>query len=185
MNFKILFFLPIFLLLIGCSTSQDTLPLPKHYQEKNISPSQKQQINYYQANNTFHNSSKTKKVKNIIDLKGDGYIKGIVKTIHYDRVKKRWIYTIQGTDTTNGKLSFAKAYSLKQSAKENDLVYAIIKHGYITSIYIYQTSKSYTLTKKRKLANKQKRTKKYTIKTPKTKHRKQLLPPPKTQTIIF
>jgi len=191
---KTIFSLSLIIIFSGCQTSQNTLTLPKKYQNRTRDKSSLQNNqNYTYTEQTAFYAPKIKKnillpTNKNLQFYGSGYIKGILKSIYYDKNKHKWIYYIKGTDLSNGKLNSAKVYAIKKSGHINDFVYAIIKDGYIKSIYIYKSSKNYTLKKKRKIIRKNKKKKiihKIYKKSPKTMHRKQIISAPKVQTVTF
>ena len=123
----------------------------------------------------------------MLNLKGNGYIKGVITKIDYSKNRKSWIYHIKGIDTSNRKLDYAVAYGKNGIGKTGDLVYAIINNGVITSSYIYNGSKSYKI-KKRKLIGKIKHHRKKSLKssqTPDIRHREQIISAPVPEKIVF
>ena len=126
--------------------------------------------------------------KRVVDLKGSGYIKGVVTKIVPDR--HGYIYYIKGLDTSNGKLSFAKAYGKRHLCKKGDLVYAVINNANITSLYLYKSAKSFKLKvnkinkKRNKIKQKSKQLKK-SSKSPKTRQRVQVIDAPVPEKILF
>ena len=64
-----------------------------------------------------------------------GSIKGIVKSIVYDKSKKSWKYYIKGIDTSYGKLPYAKFYHDKKLAAKGDLVYVILDNSNLKNLF--------------------------------------------------
>jgi hypothetical protein len=168
--------------------------MPKKYQKKNTALHTIKNKEFHPDNTSavfYIPTTKkdiTKSTSRDLKFQGSGYIKGIVKSIYYSKKRNSWIYYIKGTDLSNGKLNSAKVYGIKKLAHINDFVYAIIKNGYIKSIYIYKSSKSYILKKKKKIIKKRKQ-KKITPKihrqSPKKRQRKQVISAPVSETITF
>ena len=190
----------IVIFFIGCVSDTDTINMPKSYQEihkknKNISQyrSTSNNTGFYKPSVLGKSQNKTisktnKDSSNSLNFSGNGYIKGIIQKVYYSKARHKWIYHIQGIDFTNNKLKYAKVYSFKKLAHFNDLVYAVINKGFIASLYIYKTSKSYKINKKRKIINKSKQKKKILKKvkqTPKTRERKQIISAPQVEKVIF
>jgi len=119
-----------------------------------------------------------------LNLKGNGYIKGVINEKYYSKVYKKWIYGIKGTDTSNRKLSFAKAFGKKSMGKIGDKIYAIIKNGTIASFYVYGTVKHYHAKKIKKL-KKPTKSASNPHKTTQTKKREQIISAPVPEKIFF
>ncbi len=181
---------------IGCATTPDTIEMPKFYHkinnnDKDTSPHHRilKGTGFYKSynfgiNHTKSNSNIKKSSSRNLNFFGSGYIKGIVQKVYYLKNKHKWVYYIKGTNFANNKLKYAKVYSSKQIAHLNDFVYAVINDGFITSLYIYNISKSYKIEKKRKFVNKSK-LKRKVKNTPKTRRREQIINAPLVEKIIF
>jgi len=64
-----------------------------------------------------------------------GDIKGIIKSIVYDKSKKSWKYDVKGIDTSYGKLPYAKFYHDKKLAEMGDLVYIILDKSNLKNLF--------------------------------------------------
>ena len=197
--FKKTFFLSIIVIfIIGCASRYDTIDMPKSYQKihqqnKTYSQSTPNTTGFYKpstfiAKQNSITSTEKENSNNSLNFFGNGYIKGVVQKVYYSKTKHNWIYYIKGIDFTHNKLRYAKVYSSKKVAHLNDLVYAVIKEGFIASLYIYKTSKSYKVNKKIKFTNKSKQKRKILKKvkqSPKTWGRKQVISAPKVEKVTF
>jgi len=50
-------------------------------------------------------------------------------------VKHSWLYEVQGIDTSNQKLSYARFYHYKKLADEGDLVYIILDNSRLQNLF--------------------------------------------------
>ena len=195
---KTLFLSIVIIFFIGCTTPSNTLDMPKCYQishkeNKTYNQMHQNSTGFYTPSVLITNKNKaTATIKsssnNSLNLSGSGYIKGIIQKIQYSKADQSWIYYIKGIDFANNKLKYAKVYSSKRVAHLHDLIYAVINNGFITSLYIYKTTKSYKVNKKRKIVNKSKQIRKKVNKAkknPKTRGRKQVISAPQVEKVIF
>jgi hypothetical protein len=89
-----------------------------------------------------------------------GSIKGIIQKLSYDKVKHSWLYEVQGIDTSNQKLPYARFYHYKKLANEGDLVYIILDNSNLKNLFFI------------KKTNKIKKQSKKSIKPKKIKHKR-------------
>jgi len=66
---------------------------------------------------------------------GTGYIKGVVRKAVYDAKTGLWQYEVEGTDTANAKLPFAKFTHTSPMASLNDRVYVRIENNRLKELY--------------------------------------------------
>ena len=64
-----------------------------------------------------------------------GSIKGIIKSIVYDKSRKTWKYEIEGKDTSHGKLPYAQFYNDKKLAMKGDFVYVILDNSNLKNLF--------------------------------------------------
>jgi len=105
----------------------------------------------------------------------NGIVKGNVVVHTYD--KDLWNYEVEGKDTNNQKLSYAKFTHTKSVAKKGDYVYAVIKNGKLKELFLIERANY-----KQKHTKKIKRDK---TKTYKRTKRRQVLSVPTTQSITL
>ncbi len=84
-----------------------------------------------------------------------GSIKGIIKSLTYNKNKKQWLYEIVAKDTSNGKLPYAKFYNNKKLASLGDFVYVILDNSILKDIFFIK--KANRVVKKTKKPTKQKK----------------------------
>jgi len=70
----------------------------------------------------------------------NGSIKGRVTIIQYDQPKKSWFYEIEGSDTKNYKLPYARFYNKKKLVNSGDRVYVILKNSHLQKLYFIDKS---------------------------------------------
>ncbi|MBL0687656.1 MAG: hypothetical protein JJV95_02880 [Sulfurospirillum sp.] len=104
-------------------------------------------------------------------LTKDGTIKGIV--VISDDDNGTWKYGVEGNDTSNQKLSYAKFTHESYLAKKGDYVYAIIEDSKLKEIFLINEA-NYKQKDGQKIVKKLSKTKKH-----------QVLDVPTTQTIIL
>ncbi len=188
---KILISFFIILFLSSCAINSDhTVPLPKIYQshtKKVIKKKQKLSKTGFIYNTKILQANQNIK---ILKFKGNGFIKGIIKYVYYSNRKKSWIYDILGTDLSNHKLKTALVYGEKDYARKGELVYAVIKDGKITSIFILNSTKNYKIIKNKnnKISKKFKYSHKHIIKLkkkPYSRARKEVISVPTEENITF
>lgn len=81
----------------------------------------------------------------------NGSIKGVITNLSYNKIKKLWLYEIEGRDTSNGKLPYAKFYHYKKLANLGDFVYVILRDSSLVELYfIKKANKIYKSKKNRK-----------------------------------
>ncbi len=99
---------------------------------------------------------KTTKATNEINYNGS--IKGVVQSIKYDKVKKSWLYIVQGIDTSHAKLPYARFYHDKKLASKGDLVYIILRNSSLQNLFFIKKANKITqkikTTKKKKIWHK-------------------------------
>ncbi|MFK5880678.1 MAG: hypothetical protein QM482_00550 [Sulfurospirillum sp.] len=84
-----------------------------------------------------------------------GSIKGVIKSLTYDKKKKSWLYEIVGKDTSHGKLPYAKFYNDKKLANRGDFVYVILNNSVLKDIFfIKKANKNYKKLQKTKISKK-------------------------------
>ncbi len=77
-----------------------------------------------------------------------GSIKGVIQKLSYDKLKKSWLYEVQGVDESNGKLPYAKFYHYKKLANRGDLVYIILNNSQLQNLFFIKKSNVITKPKK-------------------------------------
>ncbi len=93
-------------------------------------------------NRNFIDIKTTQTIKIPKVLKFTGSIKGVIRKIKFDKKKKAWLYEIQATDVSNGKLPYAKFYHYKKLANKGDLVYIILNNSHLQNLFfIKRTNK--------------------------------------------
>jgi hypothetical protein len=98
--------------------------------------------------------------KNIHPSKSNytGSIKGIIKTIKYDKNRAKWLYEVVGKDTSNAKLPYAKFYDSKKLANVGDYVYIVLNNSILRNLFFIK--KANKITKRVKKSRKNQKTKK-------------------------
>jgi len=134
------YFIPFLFVIIfqGCFSTIHTVN-KSNYQSKTSHMKQQKTLHVQNKRSSLYDIEvqTVKNVKNSnkkIDVY-TGSIKGIVKSIIYDKSKKSWKYDIKGIDTSYGKLPYAKFYHDKKLADMGDLVYIILDNSNLKNIF--------------------------------------------------
>ncbi len=97
--------------------------------------------------------------KIILKEEVSGIIKGKISKLYFDGSKALWGYEVKSSDTSNGKLAYAKFTHKKDVAKIGDVVYVFIKDGKLKEFYLLEKS-NYVKKASKKVSKKKKRKKK-------------------------
>lgn len=130
------FFLFLFIIIFqGCFSTINTLN-KSNYQSKTGYIKQEKTLHIKNTGHGLYNiQAQTVKNSNKKNALYSGSIKGIIKSIIYDKSKKSWKYDVKGIDTSYGKLPYARFYHDKKLANKGDLVYIILDNSNLKNLF--------------------------------------------------
>ncbi len=149
MKYFFLFFISI--ILQGCFSTLSTVNVSApqnqidHQKTKQVISKQKDNTGLYDIEvQTVKNNKISHKKTSLYT----GSIKGVIRSIKYNKSKKAWIYEVDGLDMSNGKLPYAKFYDSKKLASKGDLVYIVLNNSNLKNLFFIKKANKISKRKK-------------------------------------